>query len=91
MVAILNRCITVTHDTKKTKKFRLRGLFRLAPPPVKKDEAKISLSTLKKMVTTKEQEELLKLIENETIPSVRETWIEYFLEKTKPSKCKKSD
>ena len=81
----------MTHDTKKTKKFRLRRLFRPAPPPVKKDEAKICLSTLKKMVTTKEQEDILKLIENETIPSVRETWIDYFLEKTKPPKCKKTD
>ena len=79
------------HDTKKKQKSWLRKLFHSTPPQVKKDEAKISLSTLKKMVTTKEQEVVLKLIENEKIPSVRETWIDYFLEKTKPPKCKKSN
>ena len=79
------------HDTKKTK-FRLRSLFRSKPSPVKKeDDTRISLSVLKKLAKTKEHEEILKLIENETIPSVRNAWIDYFLEKTKPSKCKKSD
>jgi len=41
-------------------------------------------------VTTKEHEDILKLIENETIPSVKAAWIDYFLEKTKHSKYKKS-
>ena len=40
---------------------------------------------------TREYKDILKLIENETIPSVRAAWIDYFLEKTKPSKYKKSD
>jgi hypothetical protein len=45
---------------------------------------------LRKLARTKEHEDILKLIENETIPSVRNAWIDYFLEKTKHSKCKKS-
>ena len=78
-------------ETKKTK-FRLRGIFRSKLSPVKKeDNTRISLLVLKKLAKTKEQKDILKLIENETIPSVREAWIDYFLEKTKPSKCKKSD
>ena len=81
----------MTRDTKKTKKLRLRGLFRPAQPPIKEDNAKVNLSLLKKLATTKEQKDTLKLIEHETIPSVREAWIDYFLEKTKPSKYKKSD
>ena len=31
----------------------------------------------------KEEKDILKLIERETIPSVRAAWIDYFLEKTK--------
>ena len=80
----------MTHDTKKTKKLRLRKLFRSVPSPVKEEDTKVNLSLLKKLATTKEQEDILKLIEHETIPSVREAWIDYFLEKTKPSKYKKS-
>ena len=77
----------MTHDTKKTKKFRLRDLFRTTPPSVKKD-TRISISALKKLATTKEQADILKRIERETIPTVRDAWIDYFLEITKRSKCK---
>ena len=80
----------MTYDTKKTKKLRLRKLFRSAPPPVKEDDARISFLVLRKLAKTKEHEEILKLIENETIPSVKAAWIDYFLEKTKPPKYKKS-
>ena len=77
-------------ETKKTK-FRLTSLFRLKPSPVKEeDDTRINLSVLRKLVTTKEHENILKLIENETIPSVKAAWIDYFLEKTKSSKYKKS-
>jgi len=79
------------HDTKKKERFWLRKLFHSPRSPVKKDDTRISISSLKKLVTTKEHEDILKLIENEMIPSVRNAWINYFLEKTKPSKCKKSD
>ena len=78
------------HDTKKKQKSWLRKLSRSNPPSVKKDDARISISSLRKLVTTKEHEDILKLIENEKIPSVKAAWIDYFLEKTKPSKCKKS-
>ena len=80
----------MTHDTKKKQKSWLRKLFRSTPPQVKEDTW-ISFSALKKLATTKEQKDILKLIEQETIPSVRAAWIDYFLEKTKPSKYKKSD
>ena len=79
------------HDTKKKQKSWLRKLSRSTLPPVKKDDARISISSLRKLVTTKEHEDILKLIENETIPSVKAAWIDYFLEKTKPSKYKKSE
>ena len=79
------------HDTKKKQKSWLRKLFRSTRSPVRKDDTRISISSLRKLVTTKEHEDILKLIENETIPSVRAAWIDYFLEKTKPSKYKKSD
>ncbi len=79
------------HDTKKKQKSWLRKLSRSTSPPVSKDDTRISISSLRKLVTTKEHEDILKLIENETIPSVKAAWIDYFLEKIKPPKCKKSD
>jgi hypothetical protein len=80
----------MTHDTKKKQKSWLRNLFHPKASPVKEDTWS-SLSALKKLATTKEQKDILKLIERETIPSVRAAWIDYFFEKTKHSKCKKSD
>jgi hypothetical protein len=79
------------HDTKKKQKSWLKNLFRSTRSPVREDDTRISFSVLRKLARTKEHDEILKLIENETIPSVREAWIDYFLEKTKPSKYKKSD
>jgi len=79
------------HDTKKKQNSWLRKLFRSTRSPVKKDDTRISFSVLRKLAKTKEHEEILKLIEHETIPSVREAWIDYLLEKTKPPKYKKSD
>ena len=81
----------MTHETKKKQKSRLRNLFHPKASPVKEEDTRISISSLKKLATTKEQKDILKLIERETIPSVRVAWIDYFLEKTKPPKCKKSD
>ena len=78
------------HDIKKKQNPWLRKLSCSTLSSAKKNDARISISSLKKLVTTKEHEDILKLIENETIPSVKEAWIDYFLEKTKPSKCKKS-
>ena len=79
------------HDTKKKQKSWLRKLFRSTSPLDREDDTRISFSVLKKLAKTKEQKDILKLIENETIPSVREAWIDYFLGKTKPPKYKKSD
>ena len=78
----------MTRDTKKTKKLRLWRLFHPSPPKVKKEEAKENLSVLKKLATTKEQRDILKLIEHETIPSVRNVWVDYFLKITKQSQDK---
>jgi len=79
------------HDAKKKQKSWLRKLSRSTRSPVKKeDNTRINLSVLKKLAMTKEQKDILKLIENETIPSVKAAWIDYFLEKTKHSKYKKS-
>jgi len=76
------------NNKKKAKKTKLMELFHPKTSPVKEDDAKFNLSLLKKLASTKEQKDILKLIENETIPTVREAWIDYFLEKTKRSKCK---
>ena len=81
----------MTQDTKKKQKSWLRNLFHPKVSPVKEEDIWINLSALKKLATTKEQKDILKLIERETISSVREAWVDYLLEKTKPSKHKKSD
>ena len=71
------------HDKNKKQKSWFRKLFRSNPPHVKEDDSRTSFSVLRKLVRTKEHEDILKLIERETIPSVRKAWIDYFLEKTK--------
>jgi hypothetical protein len=76
-------------DTKKNHKSWQRNLFHLKTSPIK-EAAGTSLSALKNLAVTKEQKDIiLNRIERETIPSVRAAWIDYFLEKTKPFKCKK--
>ena len=55
-----------------------------APPkPSKKD-----YSELRKLATTPELKEMLNKIEKETVPQVRNIWLEHFLEKTICPKCK---
>jgi hypothetical protein len=56
----------MTHDTKKKQESWLRKLFRSTPPQVKEDTW-ISILSLRKLARTKEHEDILKLIENETI------------------------
>ena len=73
----------MTYEAKKTKKSRLRKLFRPTSPPVKEKGSEVNLSLMKKLVATKEQEDVLEMIEHETIPSVRDAWIEYFFKITK--------
>ena len=51
---------------------------------------KIDFSNLKKLATSPELKEELKSIEGETVPQVRDVWLEHFLEKTKCPKCGKS-
>ena len=71
----------MTHETKKKQESWLKNLFHPKASPVKEEDTRISISSLKKLATTNEEKNILKLIENETIPSVREAWIDYFLEK----------
>jgi len=73
--------------SKDTKKTRLRHIFRRSKP-IKEEKKRIGIASLKKMVTTKEQEDILKKIELETIPTVRDAWTDYFLELTKAKKLK---
>ena len=75
------------HKAKKIKKSRLQKLFRPTSPPVKKEGSEINLSLMKQLVETKEQEDVLEKIKHETIPSVRDAWIEYFFKITKRSQC----
>ena len=77
----------------KKNKSRLFNLFLRNKKPILENKPKISLSSLKNMVKTKEQEDVLKIIEFETIPSVRDAWIDYFLEisKRKNIKVKRTD
>ena len=49
----------------------------------------IDFSNLEKLATTKEQKEILKRIENETVMQVREIWLEHFLEKITCPHCNK--
>jgi hypothetical protein len=48
----------------------------------------INISNLKKLANTPELKEMLKKIENETVPQVRDVWIEHFFDKTVCPKCK---
>jgi membrane associated rhomboid family serine protease len=52
----------------------------------KKDE--INFLNLKQLADTPELKEMLKKIENETVPQVRDIWLEHFFEKTICPKCK---
>jgi len=79
----------MTREAKKTKKLGLKKLFRPVPPPVKEEATGVNLSLMKKLVSTKEQEDVLERIIHETIPSVRDAWIEYFFKITKQPQCKR--
>jgi len=50
---------------------------------------KIDFSVLRKLATTPNLKEELKRIENETVPQVRDVWLEHFLERAKCPKCNK--
>ena len=44
-------------------------------------------SNLRSLATTPELRDVLKRIENETVPQVREIWLEHFVEKTRCPRC----
>ena len=48
----------------------------------------INFSNLKPLANTPELKEMLKKIENETVPQVRDVWLEHFFEKAVCPKCK---
>jgi membrane associated rhomboid family serine protease len=52
--------------------------------------SKIDFNKLKKLANTAELKEMLKKIENETVPQVRDVWLEHFFEKAICPKCKNS-
>jgi len=49
----------------------------------------INFSVLRKLATTPDLVDELKRIKNETVPQVRDVWLEHFLERTKCPKCNK--
>jgi len=49
---------------------------------------KIDFLKLKKLASTPEQKEMLNKIESETVPQVRDVWLEHFFEKAVCPKCK---
>ena len=49
--------------------------------------SRVDYSKLKKLANTPELKEMFKKIENETVPQVKDIWLEYFLEKTICPKC----
>jgi membrane associated rhomboid family serine protease len=51
---------------------------------------KINFSALGKLATNHDLEDELKRIENETVPQVRDVWLEHFLERTKCPRCHKA-
>lgn len=50
--------------------------------------SELNFSELRKFATTPQLKELLKRIEQETVPQVRDIWLEHFLEKAVCPKCK---
>ncbi|GAH07135.1 unnamed protein product, partial [marine sediment metagenome] len=53
------------------------------PPKLRK----IDFSVLRELATTPDLVDELKRIENETLPQVRDVWLEHFLERTKCPRC----
>jgi membrane associated rhomboid family serine protease len=50
---------------------------------------KINFKTLEKLATTEELKKMLNKIKNETVPQVKDIWLEHFIEKTACPKCNK--
>lgn len=74
-----------------------RGLYEQVPiekrfydsySPMK--PKKLDFSSLRKLADTPELQDMLNKIEKETVPQVRDIWLEHFLEKAVCPKCKSS-
>lgn len=74
---------------KKVKKSNM-GSFQTTyyDPNVSYKKNEINFSNLKQLADTPELKEIIKKIENETVPQVRDVWLEHFFEKTVCPKCK---
>ena len=57
-------------------------------PNAQQKQDEINFSNLRQLATTPEQKEILKKIENETVPQVKDIWLEHFFDKTVCPKCK---
>lgn len=68
----------------------MTNLFHHGGKKVKIEDKTRSIKVLKKMATTKELRVIFNKIENENIPSVRNAWIDYFLEIIKHPKYHKN-
>jgi len=55
---------------------------------VNKELKIIDFSSLQKLATTIKQKEMLDKIKNETVPQVRDIWLEHYIEETKCPNCK---
>jgi len=73
---------------KKTDDASFQTIYYNPVTQYKQDD--INFSNLKKLADTTELKEMLKKIENETVPQVKEVWLEHFLDKTVCPKCKTS-
>jgi len=71
---------------KKTHTEKGQTIYYDSYKPITPD--KIDFSKLKKLASTPELKEMLKKIESETVPQVRDVWLEHFFEKTICPKCK---
>jgi membrane associated rhomboid family serine protease len=54
---------------------------------INREPKKINFSNLEKLATTKELKEIYERLKNETVPQVRDIWLEHFLDKTTCPKC----
>ena len=59
-------------------------------PSAEQQLKKINFPNLHGLAQTTEQKEMLHKVENETVPQVRDIWLEHFIEKTPCPKCGKT-
>jgi len=57
---------------------------------IERKQKKVNYYNLEKLAETREQKEMLKRIEGETVPQVKDIWLDHFLEKAKCPKCGKA-